>query len=157
MCGSSSSSPHSCSRVIFANASQAAGFSTRSSDGEGRGGGWKRTENGKGRGFDSPVVSFFSPPWLAPYQATFFSQLFNDERASRRRCCLSSAAHKSLRVAHLPRFFPPSTYDSARRKSTIPEETSTLYLSTAKPTLRFFSARVGRIEKGYDKVEILGL
>lgn len=95
MCGSSSSSPHSCSRVIFPNASQAAGFSTRSSEGEGRGGGWKRTEDGKGRGFDSPVVSFFSPPWLAPYQATFFSQLFNDERASRRRCCLSSAAHKS--------------------------------------------------------------
>lgn len=110
MCGSSSSSPHSCSRVIFANASQAAGFSTRSSDGEGRGGGWKRTEDGKGRGFDSPVVSFFSPPWLAPYQATFFSQLFNDERASRRRCCLSSAAHKSC--AKLARrtpsaFFPP--------------------------------------------------
>lgn len=132
MCGSSSSSPHSCSRVIFANASQAAGFSTRSSEGEGRGGGWKRTEDGKGRGFDSPVVSFFSPPWLAPYQATFFSQLFNDERASRRRCCLSSAVHKSC--AKLARrtpsafFPPPSTYDSARRKSTIPGETSTLYL-----------------------------
>lgn len=161
MCGSSSSSPHSCSRVIFANASQAAGFSTRSSDGEGRGGGWKRTEDGKGRGFDSPVVSFFSPPWLAPYQATFFSQLFNDERASRRRCCLSSAMYKSC--AKLARRTPSALFPPlyVRLCSTEIHDTwgnfNPVSLSTAKPTLRFFSARVGRIERGYDKVEILGL
>lgn len=104
MCASCSSSPlraflRACS-VIFANASQAAGFSTRSSGGRDaeEGGNGRGKQDGKGRGFDSPVVSrFFLHPGSHRIKqlSFFFFQLFNDERASRRRCCLSSAAHKS--------------------------------------------------------------
>ena len=85
----------------------------------------------------------------------FFFQLFNDERASRRRCCLSSAAHKSCAklARRTPSAFyflsPPSMYDSTRHDtwgnlerrpwwiSTLPS----ISVSTARPTLRFFSAR----------------
>lgn len=69
------------------------------------------------RGVDSilRLFRFFSPPRLAPHQATFFFfffffQLFNDERASRRRCCLSSAAHKSC--AKLARRTPSAFFSS---------------------------------------------
>lgn len=129
MCASCSSSPlraflRACS-VIFANASQAARFSTRSSgrrDAE-EGGNGRGKQDGKGRGFDSPVVSrFFLHPGSHRIKqlSFFFFQLFNDERASRRRCCLSSAAHKSCAklARRTPSAFyflsPPSMYDSTR-------------------------------------------
>lgn len=72
------------------------------------------------------------------------------------RPCTKAA--RNLRVAHLPPFFPPLY---VRLCSTEIHDTwrnfNSVSLSTAKPTLRFFSARVARIERGYDKVEILGL
>lgn len=184
MCGSCSSSPlraflRACS-VIFANASQAAGFSTRSSGGRDakEGGNGRGKQDGKGRGFDSPVVSrFFLHPGSHRIKqlSFFFFQLFNDERASRRRCCLSSAAHKSCAklarrgFAHLPRFifFPLPLCTTLL--ATIPGETwkggpdefqlYPLYLfppGQANFTI-LFRARKRRIERGYDKVEILGL
>lgn len=101
-------------RACSVNFCQAARLSTRSSGGRDaeEGGNGRRKQDGKGRGFDSPVVSLFSPPRLAPHQATFFFffQLFNDERASRRRCCLSSAAHKSC--AKLARRTPSAFFSS---------------------------------------------
>lgn len=128
----------------------------------GRGGARRRVETDGGWKGDSilRLFRFFLHPGSHRIKQLFFPNfLTTNERAVDAVVypwpCTKAA--RNLCVAHLPRFFPPSTYDSARRKSTIPEETSTLYLSTAKPTLRFFSARVGRIEKGYDKVEILGL
>lgn len=130
MCGSSSSSPHSCSRVIFANA-RLPGFPLvlRTGRGAEEGGNGRRME----RGVDSilRLFRFFLHPGSHRIKQLFFPNfLTTNERAVDAvvypRPCTKAA--RNLRVAHLPRFFPPSTYDSARRKSTIPGETSTLYL-----------------------------
>lgn len=130
MCASSSSSPHSCSRVIFANA-RLPGFPLvlRRGRGAEEGGNGRRME----RGVDSilRLFRFFLHPGSHRIKQLFFPNfLTTNERAvdavvyPRPR----TKAARNLRVAHLPRFSPPSTYDSARRKSTIPGETSTLYL-----------------------------
>lgn len=80
---------------------------------EGCGGGWKRTREAGWKGAwirFSGCFAFFSSPWLAPYQATFFfffsNFLTTNERAvdavvyPRPR----TKAARNLRVAHLPRF-----------------------------------------------------
>lgn len=102
----------------------------------------------------------------------FFFQLFNDERASRRRCCLSSAAHKSCAklarrgFAHVLFSFPSlyvrlysPRYLGKLGKAALMNFNSTLYIcfhGQANFTI-LFRARKRRIERGYDKVEILGL
>lgn len=148
--------------------------------GEGCGGGWKRTREAGWKGAwirFSGCFAFFSPPWLAPYQATFFfffsNFLTTNERAvdavvyPRPR----TKAARNLRVAasHLPCFifFPLPLYTTLL--ATIPGETwkggpdefqlYPLYLfppGQANFTI-LFRARKRRIERGYDKVEILGL
>lgn len=160
MCGSSSSSPHSCSRVIFANA-RLPGFPLvlRTGRGAEEGGNGRRME----RGVDSilRLFRFFLHPGSHRIKQLFFPNfLTTNERAVDAvvypRPCTKAA--RNLRVAHLPRFFPPLY---VRLCSTEIHDTwgnfNSVSLSTAKPTLRFFSARVARIERGYDKVEILGL
>lgn len=146
--------------------------------GEGCGGGWKRTREAGWKGAwirFSGCFAFFSPPWLAPYQATFFfffsNFLTTNERAvdavvyPRPR----TKAARNLRVAASHTFYflsPPSMYDSTRHDTWGnleggPDEFQLypLYLfppGQANFTI-LFRARKRRIERGYDKVEILGL
>lgn len=148
--------------------------------GEGCGGGWKRTREAGWKGAwirFSGCFAFFSPPWLAPYQATFFfffsNFLTTNERAvdavvyPRPR----TKAARNLRVAASHTFrvlfsFPSlyvrlysPRYLGKLGKAALMNFNSTLYIcfhGQANFTI-LFRARKRRIERGYDKVEILGL